>query len=389
MKAPLFQPRFLGPEDHPWLALLIDELTRHAGEPLRAWQARAREPLRVPSPEGKRRAASEVLTKLCRVPSLPRDPAPSALRERLFKCAVSERRAHPAGALARDALVAAAAQELALSVEELERRLFADLASERRLILPDQLPGPHELALRTNHALAQGYLRAATKIELAVDGATRGVLRQILLRRLLCTVRVDGARVHLEISGPLALFRRTTLYGRALASVLPSLRGVAHFEIRAHVERSGQALRVQLRSGDPLFPPGIAAPRYDSRLEERFARDFLRAAPDWELVREPEPIRLADAWLFPDFALVHRLSRRRVLLEIVGFWTPEYLRAKFERLREAARADLLICVDASRACAAELFPDHGRILLYRGQVDVAAVRRALDADPAASPPLHS
>ncbi len=385
MNEKLYVPRFLGPEDHPWLALLLDELARHAGEPVIAWQARAREHLRIPSPEVKRRAASDVLTALCRPPARTRPPTPEQLRERAFARAAEARRAHPRGALDRAAILSAMQRELALDPAVLEHRLFADLGSERPLLLPSQLPGPHELALLTNHALAQGYLRSATRVELAIDGATRPVLRQILLQRLLCTVRVEGNTVHLELSGPLALFRRTTIYGRALAAVLPALRAVASFTLCAHVERRGKAQRVRLHSGDPIFPPGVEGPRYDSRLEERFAREFLRAACDWELQREPEPIRLEDAWVFPDFALLHRLTRRRVLLEIVGFWTPEYLRTKLDRLRRAAREDLLILVDASRACAAEFATELPNVLFYRGKVDAEAVRRSIEEALPAAP----
>ena len=100
-----------------------------------------------------------------------------------------------------------------------------------------------------------------------------------------------------------------------------------------------------LATGDPIFPAG--EPRaYDSKIEERFARDFRRAARDWEIVREPEPVVAGDALLFPDFVLRHRCDEgERWLLEIVGFWTPSYLATKLERLREAGIPNLLLCND--------------------------------------------
>ena len=79
-----------------------------------------------------------------------------------------------------------------------------------------------------------------------------------------------------------------------------------------------------LKTGDPIFPSGEPR-RYDSQLEERFARDFARLAAAWEVVREPEPVVVGRGLVFPDFALIHRTrTERRWLLEIVGFWTPDY-----------------------------------------------------------------
>jgi predicted nuclease of restriction endonuclease-like RecB superfamily len=73
----------------------------------------------------------------------------------------------------------------------------------------------------------------------------------------------------------------------------------------------------------------MCAPRrYDSLLEERFAREFRRLAPAWDVIREPEPIAAAGTLIFPDFAVQRRSDpTRRWLLEIVGFfWTPDYVK---------------------------------------------------------------
>jgi predicted nuclease of restriction endonuclease-like RecB superfamily len=72
--------------------------------------------------------------------------------------------------------------------------------------------------------------------------------------------------------------------------------------------------------------------------------------------------------------LQHRLHpARRVLVELAGFWTPEYLGQKFARLAEANAANLIVCVDAERACGVEA--NHGSlcILPYRGHVDANAL----------------
>jgi predicted nuclease of restriction endonuclease-like RecB superfamily len=132
---------------------------------------------------------------------------------------------------------------------------------------------------------------------------------------------------------------------------------------------------VVLASGDPIFP--AAEPRlYDSRLEERFARDFRRVAPDWDVVREPEPVPAGDALIFPDFALYHRRdAERRWLLEIVGFWTADYLARKLLQYRTAHLSNLILCIDEHRNCAAGDLPAGALVVRFRRRVDAAAVLR--------------
>jgi hypothetical protein len=95
-------------------------------------------------------------------------------------------------------------------------------------------------------------------------------------------------------------------------------------------------------------------PLFDSSVEEKFARKFEQAADDsgWQLVREPDPIAVADGRAFiPDFAF--EKYGRRVYLEIVGFWTKEYVERKMHKLMDAVSSkniDLLIALNENLAC---------------------------------------
>jgi predicted nuclease of restriction endonuclease-like RecB superfamily len=179
----------------------------------------------------------------------------------------------------------------------------------------------------------------------------------------------------LDISGPFALFRHTELYGSALAALVPRVAWCHHFELRARcaLGRGTDLATLVVRSGDPIRV-GRELARYDSGVERRFAADFARAASDWDLVREPRPVEAGSSLVFPDFELIHRRDpERRWLLEIAGFWTPEYLRAKLRRLR-AARVDrIILCIDQNRCCSAEQLPVHARVIRYRRRVDPQAV----------------
>jgi hypothetical protein len=183
----------------------------------------------------------------------------------------------------------------------------------------------------------------------------------------------------LEISGPFALFRHTGLYGRALGELIPLLAWCSRFSLAANCVVDGGQRSLRLATGDPIFP-GDAPRHYDSHLEERFAREFRRAAPDWDIVREPEPIAAGDTLIFPDFALRRRSDPgRRWLLEIVGFWTPDYVSRKLALYQKARVANLILCIDEARSCASADLPTGTRVVRFRRRVDPADVLRAIGA----------
>ena len=65
-------------------------------------------------------------------------------------------------------------------------------------------------------------------------------------------------------------------------------------------------------------------------------------------------------------------------LEIVGYWTPEYLQKKLAALR-AARCDrLIVCIDEERSCSNERLDLDACVLRYRRKLDPRAVLAKVD-----------
>ena len=87
---------------------------------------------------------------------------------------------------------------------------------------------------------------------------------------------------------------------------------------------------------------------------------------------------VGDALIFPDFALHHRRDNgRRWLLEIVGFWTADYLARKLLQYRSARLSNLILCIDEDRNCTAGDLPAGALVVRFRRCVDAAAVLRLL------------
>src|SRR3989442_79001 len=65
----------------------------------------------------------------------------------------------------------------------------------------------------------------------------------------------------------------------------------------------------------------------------------------WRLVRESEVLLLGDTVMIPDFALIDEADEtRKILIELVGFWHPTYLKRKVEKVHAANCAHLLLLV---------------------------------------------
>jgi uncharacterized protein len=371
-------PRYLTTRDEPWLRAVLDVYARHEGRPRRELEERLREPLPVPCPRDGLLRARHVLDRLCHTRVAAPVP-PAEVRAVAF--------AEAAGGVPRVQALARAARTLGLDAPQVEACLFADLPSERHLGSLPEAMCPSELRLQVNLALVQGLVANAHQVEARIFGNARDVVRCARLRGLLCVVREEAAAtggmpgVCMDLSGPFALFGHTRMYGRALASLVPRLAWCTRYVLAASCRLGGRTVRVEVRSGDPIRP--AAEPkRFDSKLEARFARDFARAAPDWEVVREPEPLRAGRVLIFPDFALVHRRDpERRWLLEIAGFWTPGYLENKLHRLREAHVDRMILCIDADRGCDRGGPPAAGWVVPYRRRVDPAAVLDIIEGEP--------
>jgi hypothetical protein len=360
-------PHYLDERDHVWLRALVDEYERFVGRPRRALAERLRERIAGGGPAGKRALAIQVLDRVygARTEAA---ASPVAVRAAVFAAAVRS--------ADRGAALAQGAAALGVALESVEDALFADVPEERRVAPADRPVGPGEVALRANLALAQGLLFRASRLRLEMVGNARAVIRHAKLRGLICTVLASARateRAVVEVSGPLSILRRTLLYGRALAELVPLLGWCDSFRLRAKCSLDGRELVFGMATGDPVLPASEPR-RYDSRLEERFARDFRRHAPGWDAVREPEPVEAGEKLIFPDFALQHRtVPSRRFRLEIVGFWTAEYLRRKLADLRAAGLDDLILCVDEDRRVSDEDLPAEARVIRFRGRIDPAAV----------------
>ena len=95
------------------------------------------------------------------------------------------------------------------------------------------------------------------------------------------------------------------------------------------------------------------------------------------LVREGEILHHHQKVFVPDFVFRHD-DGRRVLMEIVGFWTPEYLEAKLATLQLFREHRVLLAVAAP---ARQTLPDlPGDAIPYKTALRIEDVMKQLEGD---------
>lgn len=293
--------------------------------------------------------------------------APYAVRKRVFELA---------GERSREEALATAGVELGLDVAGVERALYADRARERRLVAPGPLRSEAELREAYNLGLVQTLLARSLDVVATVRADLKAVVRFAKLLGLMTTFEEapDGA-VRMTVSGPLSVFHRTLKYSRAFATWFPAVVATPGWSLEARLFLEGEERALALDGGAPI-PRTHALPRmHDSKLESRLDTDLRRCGGRFRLIREADVVRMGGGRVFfPDFALDS--DRGRVVVEVAGFWTPEYVASKLAMLR-AVRVPFVMCADR-RTSPPELQCDP-RVVLFDGAVDAAALLARCEA----------
>jgi predicted nuclease of restriction endonuclease-like RecB superfamily len=288
----------------------------------------------------------------------------------------------------RDRIIRDVSAKLNLDASVVEKALYSDVEDE--LVLRDFRPLPPDVLIRYyNFSLTQTLLFKSLRVDFSASGNWKNIFRAIKRLGLMYSIekttsedqqqgRGDG-NYTVFVDGPLSLFKMTERYGTSIAKLLPHIIASERWKIRAEVlarnkqriynfegkseEVKGLIEDVFLKSeqaggegeggGQGPFRSPLRQ-RYDSTVEERFARAFEAYNSGWLLKREPEPLLAGRHVLIPDFSF--EKYGLKVYLEIVGFWTQEYLERKIQKLTSLIAAtnnklDLLVAADEGLACS--------------------------------------
>lgn len=214
--------------------------------------------------------------------------------------------------------------------------------------------------------------------------------------------------IHLHLDGPASLFRISERYGNSFAKIFPVLLRSKGWRLKAGILHKGyQGKRIlnftlddsekyfkltpeaalypetpspelQIKEGNERYKAGeeeraegekaeeetieyleketgiqeidAEEAAYDSTLEQMFGSLSLGS---WKIKREPTILKAGKYAFIPDFSL--QRDGIRVYLEIVGFWTPEYLEKKIDKLKQV-KEPVILLIDRKLKCSEKDFP---------------------------------
>lgn len=233
---------------------------------------------------------------------------------------------------------ASIATELGMSWEEIETKLFSDVVELQTL---ESFRGPNEAAeLLSIYNVAQIQAALYRAVSVRIDAFTdfKTVVRHVKLAGLMHGIsKIDQPRpgYRFDLDGPQSSLRETTRYGVCFAALLPKLLTCSDWCLRATViGPNRQRYQLRLSSDDGLISVLQPPDEFDSKLEHQL-QDCWNESPveGWVLERETELLHRGQTVLTPDFVMRQTLGGRQILIEVVGYWTPEYLEEKSRRLK--------------------------------------------------------
>jgi len=280
---------------------------------------------------------------------------PQSLRERVFALSAQSIPSTYQSSQILSTLALQMSNELEREVlpEQIRAGLYADLG-ENRILTQFDAPTPEDLLHRYNLSQVQGVFYRASHLTLNahrnVPGEYKLLFRYLKLFQLMAYIEGDADHgFTITIDGPTSLFNPSTRYGLAIAKLIPALLHVTKWSLSATLQtrdfytNNWKTGRFSLDSDCGLmshYPPGKP---YDSMLEASFADRWDALKTDWVLEREVDLIPIPGSVMIPDFRLVHP-DGRTFLLEIVGYWRPEYLQKKFAQVRRAESNNLILAI---------------------------------------------
>ena len=300
---------------------------------------------------------------------------PKMAREAVFEEA-SRRRA--VGVQERKKVIEDVSLRLKISPDTLEKSLWNDIEEELILRKFEHIAAP-SLIRRYNLSLAQTLLFKCIRMEFTSSGNWKNIFRAIKWLGLMYSVENNAAGYIVSVDGPLSIFKMTDRYGTSVAKLLPEIMRGESWTLKADIvgKRKNRIYNFEVKSDDvkPImedlgYGETSHSQLYDSTVEQKFATSFNSYNTGWVLKREPEPLIAGKHVLIPDFGLER--GGTKVYLEIVGFWTQEYLERKIGKLSALSGIDMIVAVDESLACS-KLQKLKGKVIYYTKQVPIKPI----------------
>lgn len=294
----------------------------------------------------------------------------------------------------RNEIIGAVSNKLEIDTGTTLRLMWSDL-EENTVIYSFNPPDPLILLFQYNISLIQTLLFNCLKIEIKIDSTKsigliwKEILRQVKRLGLMYWLEINPDKtgnVICTVEGASNVIKLTERYGNSIAKLIPLIFKADHWSLKAdilkttnngnktiydfEISKSLYADKISFETpkasiskyGQPIGGKNNAenstnetvynaksttnndlifmdnfennsSISYDSNIEKTFAQKFELFSTGWSIEREPEPLISKSKTAFiSDFILTKH--ENKVLVEIIGFWTSEYLERKIQKIAQ-------------------------------------------------------
>ncbi|HWS82779.1 MAG TPA: DUF790 family protein [Ktedonobacteraceae bacterium] len=245
------------------------------------------------------------------------------------------------------------AEEVGMGIDQIDLTFFADRPVTYLLTDPGPAWTPAEVLARYNLELARGVLYWASHVRIDVFDSYKDIWKFIKLFKLMFWAEeLRGGGYRIDLDGPISPFVKSSIrYGRQFAAFLPAVLLCEQWRMIAqvHPPQAPGTMTYQMNETCSLHTHFKKSGEFDSALERNFAQEFEEKfggqRSHWILKRETTVLLLGETVMVPDFVLVDKDDEnRQIIIELVGFWHPEYLKRKVAKVRAAQCQNLLLLV---------------------------------------------
>ncbi len=241
----------------------------------------------------------------------------------------------------REVILREAAEYFGVSVEEIEKAMFADRDEEKVLVSVPEIT-PSKLVKRYNLSLLQTLIFNCLRLSFWISTNHKDVFRKLKLLGLMYELYDEDGKLLTDVTGTASILKMTRKYGTSMAKLIPEILKARNWWIRAEIvdeyEKRIYIFELTDRKRN-LFPLDYSYEiEFDSSLEEEFYRRMRNLG--FKVIREPGIVKAGKSAYIPDF-LVKR-SDKEVYIEIAGFWTGDYIKKKLEKIKSANIPIILI-----------------------------------------------
>jgi len=313
------------------------------------------------------------------------DVAPDELRREVFVAATAARRALlPGATFDRRAVLAAIAEARGISIDDVERGLYADLRGAHVLtsveaISAERLVEQYELGQA--QAVLLRAVRVVVDVACASAGAYRSLFRRLKFLRLLYSIHATEAGYRIEIDGPYSLFESVTRYGLALALALPAIRECDRWSLVADLRWGPErrALTFKLAGARTVDDAAVASLPDDVAA---LARAIALQDTPWSVTPADALIDLPGVGVcVPDLALAHRDTGEVIYLEVLGYWSRAAVWKRVELIERGLAAKIVFCVGKHLRVSEDVLADDvpGALYVYKRTLSARAVLERVEA----------